>query len=496
MSQGKKKKTTEESPKVITRYEKRMAKRQQAAKEEAKEKKISAVVLALAVVALLGLALFFPIRNYMAIHGTYLRLGGESVSRLEYDYAYNNAKNNYINQYGSLLSYMGLDVNKDLADQQYSEDLTWADFFGQMAVENMRRERALNGLAKEAGYSYDASREVELQKQGLEETAALLEVSLSQYVRQFYGTYATMGRIEPLLSKSVQASAYYKHMQREQVPAGEEIEAYYAENTDSYDVVDYRMEMVSAVLESESPTEEEISKAMEAAKAQAQTGLDTVASEGEAYKAQAKDGMNTLIRDWLFEAGRKAGDTTLVEDTAGRAYYVLAFEKKYRNDAPTHNVRILATDAQTAQELEALYAAGGQSEEDFGALVARHSEDVASLSEGGYYEGLVAANMGNEEMTAWLEASRAAGDVKGFQEEDMAYLLYYVGQGQPEWYYAIQDILSGESMNTLVSQAVEKVEIQTVQGGWKNMAEEISEETAVAETATVETAAETTVESR
>ena len=65
-------------------------------------------------VALVCLVASFPIRTYLATHETYVVVNGEAVNKVEFDYQYNLTKNNYITQYGSYLTYFGLDTSKDL----------------------------------------------------------------------------------------------------------------------------------------------------------------------------------------------------------------------------------------------------------------------------------------------------------------------------------------------------------------------------------------------
>ena len=86
-------------------------------------------------------------------------INGEEVNKVEFDYVYNTSKNNYITQYGSYLSYFGLDTSKDLSTQMYSETLTWQDYFEQNAVESLKQNKALMAEAKAAGFTYDTTDE-------------------------------------------------------------------------------------------------------------------------------------------------------------------------------------------------------------------------------------------------------------------------------------------------------------------------------------------------
>lgn len=69
--------------------------------------------------------------KYAAVHNTYVKIGDHEITKVEYDYYYNNAVNSYLSMYGSYLPYMGLDTSKDFAQQQYTDNMTWKDYFDQ-----------------------------------------------------------------------------------------------------------------------------------------------------------------------------------------------------------------------------------------------------------------------------------------------------------------------------------------------------------------------------
>ena len=132
---SKEKQTEEKSDKVVTRYDRRMEKRK---KEEEKERRswrrfqiISIVILAAIVVSIvfsIGTSFY---DRYTVLNQTYFRVGDHDVTRLEYNYYYNNSYNNYLSMYGSYASLMGLDTTMPLDEQTYpgNENMTWKDYF-------------------------------------------------------------------------------------------------------------------------------------------------------------------------------------------------------------------------------------------------------------------------------------------------------------------------------------------------------------------------------
>ena len=127
-SEKKKQESTESQKKVVTRYDLKMQRRAEQKKKEEREKKITTVVGILLVAGLVCLVASFPIRTWVTVHGTYITVGDENVSRVEYDYNYNLVLNSYLSQNYYLLSLLGLNLSGDLSQQMFSDTLTWKDF--------------------------------------------------------------------------------------------------------------------------------------------------------------------------------------------------------------------------------------------------------------------------------------------------------------------------------------------------------------------------------
>ena len=80
---------------------------------------------------------------------------------------------------------------------------------------------------------------------------------------------------------------------------------------------------------------------MEDAKVLADDAEQTVAKDGEAHENEKKSSVNYLISDWLFDDARKAGDTTVITNDNSHCYYVVAFEKRYLDETPSADVRVI-----------------------------------------------------------------------------------------------------------------------------------------------------------
>ena len=505
--------------KVMTKYDRKVQKRKEEKEKEKKEERISTTVGIVFLVALVCLVASFPIRTYLATHETYVVINGEEVNKVEFDYAYNTSKNNYITQYGSYLSYFGLDTSKDLSTQMYSETLTWQDYFEQNAVESLKQNKALMAEAKAAGFTYDTTDEYNTFKETIKTSAAAAGVSDKEYVRSIYGSYATMGRIEEYVKNDMVMNAYYQKLQEDNAPSDDEIQSYYEENKATYDSVDYRLTTIEADLPTEpteladpveattapdadtdgtattdttqdtayQPSDAEIAKAMEDAKVLADDAEKTVAKDGEAHENEKKSSVNYLISDWLFDDARKAGDTTVITNDNSHCYYVVAFEKRYLDETPSADVRvIIPTEDKTGEEILEEWKNGAATEDSFAELCKKYTQDTSAVENGGLFEQVTKTGM-TEELSNWIfDSSRQAGDTVAITVSDSTYVLYYIGQDQPEWKINIKNTLVSDTMSQHMQDITADVTVEDPKGKL-NYLKVQAEESAAAETATAET---------
>ena len=506
--------------KVMTKYDRKVQKRKEEKEKEKKEERISTSVGIVFLVALVCLVASFPIRTYLATHETYVVINGEKVNKVEFDYAYNTSKNNYITQYGSYLSYFGLDTSKDLSTQMYSDTLTWQDYFEQNAVESLKQNKALMAEAKAAGFTYDTTDEYNTFKETIKTSAAAAGVSDKEYVRSIYGSYATMGRIEEYVKNDMVMNAYYQKLQEDNAPSDDEIQSYYEENKATYDSVDYRLTTIEADLPTEpteladpveetaadttgttdgtaatdtaqdtayQPSDAEIAKAMEDAKVLADDAEQTVAKDGEAHENEKKSSVNYLISDWLFDDARKAGDTTVITNDNSHCYYVVAFEQRYLDETLSADVRvIIPTEDKTGDEILEEWKNGAATEDSFAELCKKYTQDTSAVENGGLFEQVTKTGM-TEELSSWIfDSSRQAGDTVAITASDTTYVLYYIGQDQPEWKINIKNTLVSQAMTQYIDDITADITVEDPKGKL-NYLKVQAEESAADETAAAET---------
>ena len=122
------------SEKKMTKYDLKMQRRQEEEKKAKKEKAIIKTGCILAVIICVCIAAWKFYDNYQEKHGPYITVGDHEIQKAEFDYYYYSSLNSFASTYGSYLSYFGLDTSKPLDQQQYSDTMTWDDYFQQQAV--------------------------------------------------------------------------------------------------------------------------------------------------------------------------------------------------------------------------------------------------------------------------------------------------------------------------------------------------------------------------
>jgi hypothetical protein len=515
----------EDVKKVETRYERRLARRKKEAQKQEMEVRIAQISGLILLAVLVGLLISFPIRSYMAVHQTYVVVDNENVSRLEYDFNYYSVLNNYISQYGSYLSYFGLDITQDLSTQMYSDTMTWKDYFDQMAIESIKQGKALMKDAANKGYTYDTTEDFKILQESMKEQAKSQSITDKEFLQTMYGPYATIGRLSPYLKDTLFLTSYYLQLDEELSPTDEEIQAYYEEHKEDYDSIDFRMTEVSAVLPTEptdaadddtaedgaetaedstettdeayQPTDEEIAAAMAEAKIEADALLPSISTDGTLQENVTRVSMTSAIREWMFDSVRKEGDTEVLEDSTGHKYYVVEFVKRYLDETLLVDARVIAVDPGVGQGVLDEWKAGDATEDSFIALYREYDIETTGLQDnGGLFSGLSPSGM-QEDMSAWLFAEdRKGGDTTAISTDTVEYVIYYVGLGNPEWKESIKSTLLEEATTNYVEDLTATITVEDPKGNLPYLraeeeASQAAETAAETSAATVESTEET-----
>lgn len=489
---SKEKQTEEQSDKVVTRYDRRMEKRK---KEEEKERRswkrfkiVSIVILAAVAVSIvfsIGTSFY---NRYTVLNQTYFQVGDHDITRLEYNYYFNNVYSNYLSMYGSYVSMMGLDTTVDLDEQTYpgNENMTWKDYFDQSAVEQIQQIKAMADEARENGFEYDSSEDMASYETEIAAQAESASVSESEYYTLMYGDYATPSRIETFVEENLLASAYYNHLVEENQPADDEITAYYEENKNSYDTVTYRSFYFEVDTSAGEETGSEETTAVETTTAAEETTVEeTTLDTAEETAEETTAAEETTVE----ETTTGAEETAAEETTAAEAETETASEEE---TGMTDEEIAAAMDELKVQadEMAARLEAG----EDFEDLCVEYAsedqkenyggEEGGSLTEEGSYYGApsVAAD--------WLfDESRQEGDITVLESESLNryYVVQFISRQNDEetTNESIGNLLASQVVSEYVTEIAQEYTVTDVAGDLHYLTvPEESTEAAETETAT------------
>ena len=464
--------------KVVTKYDLKMQRREEEKAKAKKQMLTTNGIMILMVLAVVAFIASFPIRSYLGRNEAYVTINGEEIKQVEFDYNYANV----VNEYSSYLGLMGINTSQDLSTQMYTENLTWKDFFEEETVNNLKQTKALKAEADAAGFEFDASSEVDIFKTTMDEAAKAAGITTKAYVQQVYGPYATVDKLSVFVAENARVNAYFQQVSAEMTVSDDEINAYYEESKELYDCVDYYVAAFPAELASEAPTEEETAKALEEAKKLAEAAEADLGKEGEEKLALSYYETESALGDWLFDETRKQGDTTVLVDENSNICYAAKFTKRYRNETPTADVRVIITQEDNGQAILDEWKAGAATEESFAELCKKYTINSAAVVTGGLTEGVSSSGL-SEELSAWIFAEgRVAGDVTSMMLEDgITYVLYYVSEGAPEWKANIEYVLLSQKQTEYINALAENVTVEDTNGrlNYLKVKKELEAETAV-----------------
>lgn len=487
MSEKEKVNNNASEEKVVTKYDLKMQKRKEEKAKEEKEKRITSGITIVVLLALVCFVLSFPIRTYLVQNGTYVTVGGEDLTKVAFDYSYNVVVNNYVASYSSYLSYFGLDPSKDLSTQTYSGEMSWKDYFEEMTIESIKRNKSLKADAAKAGFTYDTTEDYNRFVENQKAAATAAGVSLKAYVADNYGEYATLDRIKPSVEEALFVAAYYDKITKDRLPAEAEVQAVYDENPADYDSVDYYIHQIDAEIPEEA-TDEQIENAMKAAKADADKALAEVKTEDNLLTDMNKSGVNSILAAWLFDDSRKSGDKEVLEDAANHRYYCVQLDKRYLNQNPTADIRVLVADSQDqAKEIFDAWKNAGANEEAFIKLCDGDYYENA-VADGGLIEGMARTEDLYEDLLNWIfDKDRKQGDCDVVNIAGVAdFVVYYVGENKPEWYGTISGNLQSTAVNEYVSALTDTCTVSDPKGRLKYIKIRAAQEAAAQESAEVE----------
>ena len=302
----------------------------------------------------------------------------------------------FLNQYGSYAAYFGLDVSKPLDEQYVDEEQTWQQYFLESAIQNWQTYTALALEAEEKGHEMN-----EEFKKLLEEMKGDMEES---------ATKAGFATVDEMLVSEMGVGVTY--------------EDYYEYLVTYYTGYSYFDEFYSSI----EPTDEEIDAYFEKNK-------ETFAQQ----KITKESGKYVDVRH-VLKLISKYGE----QDAANKT------------TEPNYGYTQEAWDAclAEAQKLLDEWLAGEHTEESFGEMANKHSDDQdGKVTNGGIYEDVTKGYM-VEPFDAWIfDETRQEGDYGLVKTQYGYHLMYYVG-GEEIWYVEARNALIGDQAQALVTKVL------------------------------------------
>ena len=361
--------------------------------------KILAVVGAVALAAVLGVAVFFGVKAGGNIAKSYTvsekkaqkemntvvaTVGDQELTNNALQVYYFQAVDEFYSAYGSYMDPSVLDLSKPLDEQYYSKEagVTWQQYFLESALSSWSRYAALNMLAQEEGFQM--SQEVQDYLESV--PAQLDQMAISG------GYESADAMLQEDMSYACDMEGYMDFMQTN-LYAGQYLEAVY-----------------DTIL----PTDQEVA--------------DYYAANEAALNQQG------IVND---------GSVTV------DARHILICPEDTESEESWEQCRV------KAQELLDKWLAEDGTEEGFAKFAAEHTEDPGSMATGGLYTDIYMGQMVAPFEEWCFDASRQFGDT-GLVKTDYGYHIMYFVASHEVWVANVRDTMVYERSLAIVNGAAEK----------------------------------------
>ncbi len=474
-------------------------KRQVRAKADAGAKKRKQIITTAAVVVVVVLLVVGIIFNsnlfYTGVPALKVGNTGYTASDFNYEY-YNTYYNTYTSMsdmYGSYVS-MILDPSTPLDEQNYSETMTWADYFEDQAITQLQQMTILNDMADKEGWTLSSEqlREIDANIEGLKTGAAANNYTdYRAYIRALYGKGFTEKRLRALLEKSYRATYYSQYLADKWMNSytEEQLSEYYDSVRSEYDLISYMTYFVDGSVpeDSELDADTAMAQASDAANEIA-SARDQAAFAAAVYDFAPEESKETYAdedaclrrltapasitnsewKSWLTDPARAAGDTTVI--ASGTGYQVLLFLERNGNEYKLANFRGITiqveTDETTGEITEAtrekakatvdeiLAAFNEDPTEDKFASLADQYDTTGEAGAGGLYQNVVMGQLASREVEAYVfDEATVPGTVETFYEDGRYYVTYPLEPGEQYNLFIAKNRMAEEQYNSDIEAA-------------------------------------------
>lgn len=484
----------------------KLTEKQQQAQKEAKKMKVTTIAFVAVILAIVVAFAVILTVNTIKTSGVVEKntvaatVGEHELNSIQFNYYYkdliNNTYNEWTTSYGNSLSaylaMMGLDLTKPLNEQAYlgEEDMTWADYFVDYALDKIASDYAMYDAAMAAGFtlSEDEQKAIENDLANMAMYAQFYGYTdLDHYLTMNYGAGSNEKSYTEYCTKSAVAVAYYNAYGESLTYDDAAIRAFDTTDPTAYNGYDYAYYYLNATTFLHKDAEEDhdhsahTAEETEAALQQAKEAADSLRNvknieefdaavaalsinEGKTVASTKSTdvlgaSISSLYKTWLTSSSRKENDVQVFayeststdedgkETTVVNGYYVVMFQGMHTNERPVGNVRHLLVTfeeddegnvtakakeeaKQKADEYLKMWQDGAKTEESFIELVKKYSED-SSASTGGLFENVTPVSNYVDNFLNWsIDETRQAGDTDVIETEFGYHVMYYVGASE------------------------------------------------------------------
>lgn len=458
-------------------------------KTDSSKKTARIAIITVAAVAVLFLGSLFVNSDYFRQNFAAVKIDNVKYSITDFNYYYENVYMQYyqaVSGTGDLGSAMLPDRETSLKNQIYDQETgeTWAEFFEQMAFEQMKADNKIYLEIQDAGYQLPAD-EVSKLDTDIENMKTMGYASgytkFDDYLKAAYGKSMDEATYRKNAVRTTLISSYTNYKRESFVYTPDQIEAYYNENKDIFDTFTYRYFLVNGPEVNEADyadtaaydtakaasVEEAGVKAGEiAAKITDEQSFIDAAREydPETYKEDSASErvykgelLGSIYGDWLRDESRQSGDVTTVKMTNG--YYVVFFKSRDNNHYPTVNIQQILVKPEavdktqypeeadsaayntavetakkaaedTANKIYQEWLDGGATQDKLTELITSHSTEI-SAADSKLNENVYKGQM-PVDVNSWIyDTARKPGDhTVIYGEPNGYYILSFIGPGK------------------------------------------------------------------
>lgn len=437
-------------------------------------------------------------KEWMTPANTALSLDGTNISVGSFNYYYNNFTNdNYLANYAQ----QGLDTSVDYDKQYYDESTgeTWADYFENTTVEELRYIGYYYNAAKEAGMKLSKTEQEQLDA-AMDQVVVQAQTAgqtTGAFLKEQYGEYVGLKTMRKTQEMRYLAQRYMQQLSTTDKVSEEEVQSYRNDNLQQLEIASFRYLPMPYTADNKEAIRVK-SEELKGKLTDSATFTETVKPYAEkAIQTQITDEYTLItnvtslnenipanIREWLFTNGVKVNDTSILDSEEQSCFYVVLMDKApHINEEMLFSVRHLLVKAEggksgdgtAAEPTEEQWKAAqdkaqgfldqfnktDKSELAFAQLADENSEDIASTSgsDASNYGGLLAQNQPGKLVApfeAWsLDPSRKYGDVGMVKTEYGYHLIYYISN-QEAWKYTAQSAVLGNKQDENVEKITTK----------------------------------------